>query len=99
GAVILPLLAAGLASPACRMRSFMSATGLIYLAMIAIFPGQLVGQLLLFVAAACTAAAEAAAREASRAGWTVPPGIFGVHTGLYRDRHQTREQNEQDGTR
>ena len=30
----------------------MSATGLLYLAMIAIFPGQLVGQLLLFVAAA-----------------------------------------------
>jgi len=52
GAVILPLLAAGLAYPACRMRSFMSATGLLYLAMIAIFPGQLVGQLLLFVAAA-----------------------------------------------
>jgi hypothetical protein len=51
GAVILPLLAAGLAYPACRMRSFMSATGLLYLAMIAIFPGQLLGQLLLFVAA------------------------------------------------
>ena len=52
GAVILPLLAAGLALPACRMRSFMSATGLLYLAMIAIFPGELVGQLLFFVAAA-----------------------------------------------
>jgi hypothetical protein len=51
GAVALPLLAAGLAYPACRIRSFMSATGLLYLAMIAIFPGQLVGQLLLFVAA------------------------------------------------
>jgi hypothetical protein len=52
GAVALPLLAAALAYPACRIRSFMSATGLLYLAMIAIFPGQVVGQLLLFVAAA-----------------------------------------------
>ncbi|HYM49661.1 MAG TPA: hypothetical protein VET65_03715 [Candidatus Limnocylindrales bacterium] len=51
GAVALPLLAAGLALPACRLRSFMSATGLLYLAMIAIFPGELVGQLLLFTAA------------------------------------------------
>ncbi len=52
GAVILPLLAAGLALLTCRIRSFMSTTGLLYLAMIAIYPGQLVGQLLFFVAAA-----------------------------------------------
>lgn len=52
GAVILPLLAAGLAYPTCRMRSFMSTTGLLYLAMIAVVPGQLLGQLLLFVTAA-----------------------------------------------
>lgn len=52
GAVIMPLLAAGLALPTCRIRSFMSTTGLLYLAMIAIYPGQLVGQLLFFVAAA-----------------------------------------------
>jgi hypothetical protein len=51
GAVTLPLLAAALALAACRIRSFMSTTGLLYLAMIAIFPGQLVGQLLFFVAA------------------------------------------------
>jgi hypothetical protein len=52
GAVILPLIAAGLAFPTCRLRSFMSTTGLLYLAMIAILPGQLLGQLLFFVAAA-----------------------------------------------
>jgi hypothetical protein len=52
GAVLLPLTAAGLAFPTCRLRSFMSTTGLLYLAMIAILPGQLLGQLLLFVAAA-----------------------------------------------
>lgn len=51
GAVVLPLAAAGLALPACRIRSFMSTTGLLYLAMIAILPGQLLGQLLLFVVA------------------------------------------------
>jgi hypothetical protein len=51
GAVILPLVAAGLALPTCRLRSFMSTTGLLYLAMIAILPGQLLGQLLFFVAA------------------------------------------------
>jgi hypothetical protein len=51
GAVILPLIAAGLALPTCRLRSFTSTTGLLYLAMIALLPGQLVGQLLLFVAA------------------------------------------------
>lgn len=51
GAVILPLLAAGPALATCRMRSFMSTTGLLYLAMIAILPGQLVAQLLLFAAA------------------------------------------------
>ena len=51
GAVILPLIAAGLALPTCRLRSFMSTTGLLYLAMIAILPGQLLGQLLLFVVA------------------------------------------------
>jgi hypothetical protein len=51
GAVALPLLAAVLALPACRLRSFMSTTGLLYLAMIAVLPGQLLGQLLLFVAA------------------------------------------------
>ena len=51
GAVVLPLVAAGLALPTCRLRSFMSTTGLLYLAMIAIFPGQLLGQLLFFVAA------------------------------------------------
>ena len=51
GAVVLPLAAAGLALPTCRMRSFMSTTGLLYLAMIAILPGQLLGQLLLFVVA------------------------------------------------
>src|SRR5437667_320351 len=46
-----PVAAAGLALPTCRMRSFMSTTGLLYLAMIAILPGQLLGQLLLFVVA------------------------------------------------
>ena len=51
GAVILPLVAAGLALPTCRLRSFMSTTGLLYLAMIAILPGQLLGHLLFFVAA------------------------------------------------
>ncbi len=51
GSVILPLVAAGLALVTCRMRSFMSTTGLLYLAMIAILPGQLLGQLLFFVAA------------------------------------------------
>src|SRR6266513_5580138 len=50
-AVFLPLVAAGLALPTCRLRSFMSTTGLLYLAMIAILPGQLLGQLLFFVAA------------------------------------------------
>jgi len=38
-------VAAGLALPTCRLRSFMSTTGLLYLAMIAILPGQLLGQL------------------------------------------------------
>ncbi|MEA2636604.1 MAG: hypothetical protein QOJ33_1584 [Chloroflexota bacterium] len=51
GSVILPLVAAGLALATCRLRSFMSTTGLLYLAMIVILPGQLLGQLLLFVAA------------------------------------------------
>jgi hypothetical protein len=51
GSVILPLVAAGLALATCRLRSFMSTTGLLYLAMIAILPGQLLGQLLFFVAA------------------------------------------------
>jgi hypothetical protein len=51
GAVALPLVAAGLALPTCRLRSFMSTTGLLYLAMIALLPGQLVGQLLFFVTA------------------------------------------------
>ena len=51
GAVILPLVAAGLALPTGRLRSFMSTTGLLYLAMIAILPGQLLGQLLFFIAA------------------------------------------------
>jgi hypothetical protein len=51
GAVILPLVASGLALPTCRLRAFMSTTGLLYLAMIAILPGQLLGQLLFFVAA------------------------------------------------
>src|ERR1700694_2627947 len=51
GAVFLPLVAAGLALPTCRLRSFTSTTGLLYLAMIAILPGQLLGQLLFFVAA------------------------------------------------
>ncbi|HXL18135.1 MAG TPA: hypothetical protein VN961_11520, partial [Streptosporangiaceae bacterium] len=51
GSVILPLVAAGLALVTCRMRAFMSTTGLLYLAMIAILPGQLLGQLLFFVAA------------------------------------------------
>ena len=50
-AVALPLVAAGLALPTCRLRSFMSTTGLLYLAMIAILPGQLLGQLLFFVVA------------------------------------------------
>jgi len=49
--VALPLIAAGLALPTCRLRSFTSTTGLLYLAMIALLPGQLVGQLLFFVAA------------------------------------------------
>ena len=51
GSVILPLVAAGLALVTCRMRSFMSTTGLLYLAMIAILPGQLLVELLFFVAA------------------------------------------------
>jgi hypothetical protein len=51
GSVVLPLMAAGLALATCRLRSFMSTTGLLYLAMIAILPGQLLGQLLFFVAA------------------------------------------------
>lgn len=52
GAVILPLLAAAPALVTCRLRSFMSTTGLLYLAMIALIPGQLLGQLVFFVAAA-----------------------------------------------
>ncbi|HEY9288730.1 MAG TPA: hypothetical protein VIT43_11990 [Candidatus Dormibacteraeota bacterium] len=52
GAVILPLLAAAPAIVTCRLRSFMSTTGLLYLAMIALLPGQLLGQLVFFVAAA-----------------------------------------------
>jgi hypothetical protein len=51
GSVVLPLAAGGLALATCRLRSFMSTTGLLYLAMIAILPGQLLGQLLFFVAA------------------------------------------------
>jgi len=51
GSVVLPLVAAGLALATCRLRSFMSTTGLLYLAMIAILPGQLLGQLLFFVVA------------------------------------------------
>jgi hypothetical protein len=51
GSVILPFVAAGLAFATCRLRSFMSTTGLLYLAMIVILPGQLLGQLLFFVAA------------------------------------------------
>jgi hypothetical protein len=51
GAVVLPLVAAGLALATCRLRSFTSTTGLLYLAMIAILAGQLLGQLLFFVAA------------------------------------------------
>ncbi|TMD86606.1 MAG: hypothetical protein E6I78_05355 [Chloroflexi bacterium] len=51
GSVILPLVAGALALATCRLRSFMSTTGLLYLAMIAILPGQLLGQLLFFVAA------------------------------------------------
>lgn len=52
GAVILPLMAAAPALFTCRLRSFMSTTGLLYLAMIALLPGQLLGQLVFFVAAA-----------------------------------------------
>jgi hypothetical protein len=52
GSVILPILAAAPALATCRIRSFMSTTGLLYLAMIALLPGQLLGQLLFFVAAA-----------------------------------------------
>jgi hypothetical protein len=51
GSVVLPLAAGGLALATCRLRSFMSTTGLLYLAMIAILPGQLLGQVLFFVAA------------------------------------------------
>ncbi|HEV3097531.1 MAG TPA: hypothetical protein VG104_10325 [Candidatus Dormibacteraeota bacterium] len=51
-AVLLPLVATGLALPTCRIRSFMSTTGLLYLAMIAILPGQLLGLLLFFIVAA-----------------------------------------------
>ena len=51
-AVVLPLVASGLALPTGRLRSFMSTTGLLYLAMIAILPGQLLGQLLVFIVAA-----------------------------------------------
>src|SRR3984893_7663669 len=51
GAVVLPLIAAGLAVPTCRLPSFMSRTGLRYLAVMAILPGQFLGQLLFFVAA------------------------------------------------
>lgn len=52
GAVVLPLMASAPALFTCRLRSFMSTTGLLYLAMIALLPGQLLGQLLFFVAAA-----------------------------------------------
>src|SRR5438874_76370 len=52
GSVVLPLVAAGLAFATCRLRSFMSTTGLLYLAMIALLPGQLLGLLLVFVVAA-----------------------------------------------
>lgn len=52
GSVALPLVAGVLALPACRLRSFMSTTGLLYMAMIALLPGQLVGLVLFFVAAA-----------------------------------------------
>jgi hypothetical protein len=52
GSVLLPLVAAGLAFATCRLRSFMSTTGLLYLAMIALLPGQLLGLLLFFVVAA-----------------------------------------------
>jgi hypothetical protein len=45
-------LAAAPALFTCRLRSFMSTTGLLYLAMIALLPGQLLGQLVFFVAAA-----------------------------------------------
>ena len=48
----MPILATALALPTCRLRSFMSTTGLLYLALIAILPGQLIGLLLLFVVAA-----------------------------------------------
>lgn len=51
GSVVLPLLAAVPALLTCRLRSFMSTTGLLYLAMIVLLPGQLLGQLLFFVAA------------------------------------------------
>jgi uncharacterized membrane protein len=50
--VAMPVLATALAVPTCRLRSFMSTTGLLYLALIAILPGQLIGLLLFFVVAA-----------------------------------------------
>jgi hypothetical protein len=51
--VAMPLVAGGLAWWTCRLRSFMSTTGLLYLAMASVLAGQILGaELLLLVAAA-----------------------------------------------
>jgi hypothetical protein len=48
----MPLVAGGLAWWTCRLRSFMSTTGLLYLAMASVLAGQILGaELLLLVAA------------------------------------------------
>jgi hypothetical protein len=51
--VTMPLVAGGLAWWTCRLRSFMSTTGLLYLAMASVLAGQILGaELLLLVVAA-----------------------------------------------
>lgn len=51
--VAMPLVAGGLAWWTCRLRSFMSTTGLLYLAMASVLAGQILGaELLLLVAVA-----------------------------------------------
>ncbi len=52
GAVAMPLVAVSLAWLTCRLRSFMSTTGLLYLAMASVLGGQILGaELFLLVAA------------------------------------------------
>jgi hypothetical protein len=51
-AVAMPLTAVGLSWLTCRLRSFMSTTGLLYLAMASVLAGQIVGAELFLLAAA-----------------------------------------------